>query len=84
MTDTLIPFTEPDCLRKLLPPEIPTTVTITRLFGHTKTREARLRNPATYVHETASFVRFVEWMLDSSQGPFTPSAEQAAHASHDR
>jgi len=84
MTDTLIPFTEADRLRELLPPGIPATVTITRLFGHTKTREARLRNPATYVREAASFVRFVEWMLDTGRPVVRPSAGDAAQARHER
>jgi pimeloyl-ACP methyl ester carboxylesterase len=67
--DTIVPFTETLRLGSRLPPEVPRTVEVTRLFGHTKRSEAPpLRNPLVLAAEAARFVRVVRAILGAVDG----------------
>jgi pimeloyl-ACP methyl ester carboxylesterase len=62
--DRLIPFTETLRLAAHLPPEALRRATITRLFGHTRSREARPpRNPAARAKEFGAFAATVQSLL---------------------
>lgn len=68
--DTLVPFSETLRLARLLPSAARPHVTITRLFGHTKSRETgRLANPLLLARETLAFVGVVEAMLHALDRP---------------
>ncbi len=63
--DRLIPFTESLRLAANLPPACLRRVTITRLFGHTRAREARPpRAPMARVRETRNFVATIGALLE--------------------
>lgn len=65
-SDRLIPFTETLRLAANLPPVALRRATITRLFGHTRSREARPpRNPVNRGRETAEFVGTISDLLAS-------------------
>lgn len=62
--DRTIPFTETLRLARNLPPAAVRRVTITRLFGHTRAREARPpRNPAARLNEMAKFAATIADLL---------------------
>lgn len=64
--DRLIPFTETLRLAENLPAVAVRRVTITRLFGHTRSREARpLRNPLTRGRAHAEFAETINTLLAS-------------------
>jgi pimeloyl-ACP methyl ester carboxylesterase len=64
-SDRLIPFTETLRLGANLPPEALRRATITRLFGHTRSREARApRNPVSRGHEVGTFVATIGALLE--------------------
>ncbi len=65
--DTLVPFTETLRLAERLPPPVRRGVTVTRLLGHTKLREAGTpwRNPLALADEARRFVRTVRHMLEA-------------------
>lgn len=67
--DRLIPFTETLRLAANLPPASLRRVTITRLFGHTRSREARPpRAPIGRARETRNFVATINALLQSLDG----------------
>ncbi len=62
--DRLIPFTESLRLAEHLPAAALRRVTITRLFGHTRSREARPpRNPVARAREVAEFTATIQALL---------------------
>jgi len=62
--DLLIPFTESLRLAEHLPAAALHRVTITRLFGHTRSREARPpRNPVARAREFAGFAATIQALL---------------------
>ena len=64
--DRLIPFTESLRLAEQLPATALRRVTITRLFGHTRSREARPpRNPVARAREFAGFASTIQALLAS-------------------
>lgn len=67
--DRLIPFTETLRLAANLPPRSLRRVTITRLFGHTRSREARPpRAPVARAVETRNFIATISALLQSLDG----------------
>jgi dienelactone hydrolase len=69
-TDRLIPFTETLRLAEHLPATAVRRVTITGLFGHTRSREAQpLRNPVRYVREAQRFAETIGDLLAAVESP---------------
>jgi hypothetical protein len=64
--DRLVPFTETLRLHAELPAVTPRSITITRLFGHTRTREAiSPRNPVAWTAESWRFALAIQALLKS-------------------
>lgn len=64
--DRLIPFSETLRLADHLPPDALRRVTVTRLFGHTRSREARPpRNPIARGRELATFTATIAALLSA-------------------
>ena len=67
-SDRLIPFTETLRLAQNLPPRAVQRVTITRLFGHTRSREARPpRDPAARARELGAFAGTIHSLLAAAE-----------------